>query len=219
MSIKRNNSYNKKLYSQVKIKQKLVINPQHTLIGLKRALPVIEDISRQGGTILLVGNNTKYRPLMQQYNIDVQQPYMYRSWVNGLLSNETLLKDHLMKYGFKIDRAPMSDWLRRNKVTDFLMKYEGYINMLNKPSLIIFLNTSHLSDALAEANSLNIPSIGLATTSMDASELTYPIPSNDRSLKTIALFLELVKQSIRNGAKQRKALLAHISKHKLKNKK
>ena len=213
------NFKNTKLYNRVKVKQKLVINPQHTLLGLKRALPVIEAISRQGGTILLVGSNTKYRKLMQRYAIEVQQPYMYRSWVNGLLSNETLLKDHLMKYGFKIDRAPMSGWLRRNKVTDFLMKYEGYINNLSRPSLVIFLNTSHLSDALAEANSLNIPSIGLTTTSMDASELTYPIPSNDRSLKTLALFLELVKQAIKTGAKQRKTLLNHISKHKQKTKK
>ena len=57
MPIKENNSH-QKLYTNVKVKQKLVINPQHTLLGLKRALPVIEEISRQGGTILLVGNNT-----------------------------------------------------------------------------------------------------------------------------------------------------------------
>ena len=76
-----------------------------------------------------------------------------------------------------------------------------------------------MSDALAEANSLNIPSIGLCTTSMNASELTYPIPANDQSLKTLALFLELVKQSIKKGAKERKTLLNYITKHKLKNKK
>ena len=55
---------------------------------------------------------------------------------------------------------------------------------------------------------------------MDASELTYPIPSNDRSLKTLALFLELVKQAIKNGAKQRKTLLNHIDQNinkKIKN--
>ena len=76
---------------------------------------------------------------MQQYAFEVNQPYMYRSWVNGLLSNDTLLKDHLVRYGFKIDRAPMSDWLRRNKVTDFLMKYEGYINAF-KPTIFSYLS-------------------------------------------------------------------------------
>merc|ERR1712078_725094 len=131
---------------------------------------------------------------MQQYAFEVNQPYMYRSWVNGLLSNDTLLKD-------------------------FLMKYEGYINVLKKQSLVIFLNTSRLSDALAEANSLNIPSIGLSTTAMDASALTYPIPSNDHSMKTLALFLELVKKSIKTGATKRKLLLNHISVHESKKKK
>ena len=30
------------------------------------------------------------------------------------------------------------------------MKYEGYMNHLKRPSLVVFLNTSQLSDALAE---------------------------------------------------------------------
>ena len=81
---------------------------------------------------------------------------------------------------------------------------------LKQPSLVIFLNTTQLSDALDEVNSLNIPSIGLATTSMDRSKLTYPIPSNDQSLKTLATFVELVKQAIKEGANQRKTVLKHI---------
>lgn len=196
--------------AHVKVVKKLVINPKDTLIGLKGALNVIKNISAGGGTILLVGNNPKYKYLMESYAQEVEQPFMYRSWVNGLLSNETLLKDHLFTYGFKIDRTPMSDWLRRNKVADFLMKYEGYLNSLKQPSLVIFLNTTQLSDALDEVNSLNIPSIGLATTSMDRSKLTYPIPSNDQSLKTLATFVELVKQAIKEGANQRKTVLKHI---------
>lgn len=211
MSNKTQFTNNKNSNIKVRVTKKLVINPQHTLIGLKGALKLIKDISRKGGTILLVGSNPKYRSLMQNYALEVGQPFMYRSWVNGLLSNDTLLKDHLVKYGFKIDRAPMSDWLRRNKVSDFLMKYEGYVNCLKRPSLVIFLNTSRLSDALDEVNSLNIPSVGLATTSMDTSKLTHPIPSNDHSLKTLNLFVEFVKQSIKEGAKQRKTVLKYMA--------
>jgi len=203
---------NKKLRNKVRVENKLIIDPEHTLIGLKSALKVVKDIARRGGTILLVGNSPKYKYIMQSYNLEVGQPFMYRSWVNGLLSNEALLKDHLMRHGFKIDRAPMSDWLRRNKVSDFLMKYEGYINNLKQPSLVVFINTSTLGDALDEVNALNIPSIGLATTSMDASQLTYPIPSNDQSLKTISLFVALIKQSITEGTHQRKRVLKYLEK-------
>merc|ERR1712100_267825 len=89
----------------------------------------------------------------------------------------------------------------------------GYINNLNQPSLVVFINTSILSDALDEVNALNIPSVGLATTSMDASQLTYPIPSNDRSLKTVSLFVELIKQSITEGTNQRKRILKYLAKH------
>ena len=202
----------KKVKIHGKVVKRLVINPKDTLIGLKGGLKLVKDISVSGGTILLVGNGRKYKYLMESYAREVKQPFMYRRWVHGLLSNDTLLKDHLLRYGSKIDRAHMSDWLRRNKVTDFLIRYEGYLNNLNQPSLVIFLNTSQLSDALDEVNSLNIPSLGLATTSMDRSKLTYPIPSNDQSLKTSALFVELVKEAIKEGVKQRKTVLKHMAK-------
>ena len=153
---------------------------------------------------------------MKQYAQDVKQPYVYRSWVNGLLSNDTILGAHLVRFGFKLERAPLSDWLKRNKAADFLMKYEGYMNHLKRPSLVVFLNTSQLSDALAEVSSLKIPSVGLATTSMDLNLLTYPIPSNDRSLKTISLFVELVKEAIREGQGERETILNYVKSYKQK---
>ena len=202
-----------KKFKHIKVSNRLVIDPQQTLVGLKKSLKFIKDISRKGGTILLVGNDPKFKSIMKQYAHDVKQPYVYRTWVNGLLSNETILGSHLVRFGFKLDRTPLSDWLKRNKATDFLMKYEGYVNHLKRPTLVVFLNTSRLSDALNEVNSLKIPSIGLATTSMDLDLLTYPIPSNDRSLKTVSLFVELVKQAIKEGNQERETILKYINQH------
>ena len=205
-----------KKLKHIRVSNRLVIDPQQTLVGLKKSLKFIKDISRQGGTILLVGNDPKFKSVMKQYAQDVKQPYVYRSWVNGLLSNDTILGAHLVRFGFKLERAPLSDWLKRNKAADFLMKYEGYMNHLKRPSLVVFLNTSQLSDALAEVSSLKIPSVGLATTSMDLNLLTYPIPSNDRSLKTISLFVELVKEAIREGQGERETILNYVKSHKQK---
>jgi len=205
-----------KKFKHIKVSNRLVIDPQQTLIGLKKSLKFIKDISRHGGTILLVGNDPKFKYVMKQYAQDVKQPYVYRTWVNGLLSNETILGSHLVRFGFKLDRAPLSDWLKRNKAADFLMKYEGYVNHLKRPELVIFLNTSRLSDALDEVNSLKIPSVGLATTSMDLNLLTYPIPSNDRSLKTVTLFVELVKQAIKEGNQEREKILNSLKEHQKK---
>lgn len=211
MSLKKEKEIKK--FKHIKVSNRLVIDPQQTLIGLKKSIKFIKDISRQGGTILLVGNDPKFKQIMKQYAQDVKQPYVHRTWVNGLLSNETILESHLVQFGFRLDRAPLSDWLKRNKAADFLMKYEGYINNLKRPALVVFLNTSRLSDALDEVNSLKIPSIGLATTSMDLNLLTYPIPSNDRSLKTVSLFVELVKQAIKEGNKERETILNYLKKH------
>ena len=82
--------------------------------------------------------------------------------------------------------------------------------MFRTPFIIIFLKQG-LGDAVNEVNSLNIPSIGLATTSLDISKLTYAVPSNDQSLKTISLFVNLIKLAIKDGQKQRQLVLDHMA--------
>ena len=51
--------------------------------------------------------------------------------------------------------------------------------------------------AVAEANHLNIPIIGIVDTNCDPDLIDHPIPGNDDSRRSIDLYCQLVKQTIK----------------------
>ena len=57
--------------------------------------------------------------------------------------------------------------------------------------------------AIAEANRLKVPVIALVDSNSDPSLLTYPIPGNDDSTKSIRIIVDVVLDSIQNGASKR----------------
>ena len=56
-----------KKLKHIRVSNRLVIDPQQTLVGLKKSLKFIKDINRQGGTILLVGNDPKFKSVMKNF--------------------------------------------------------------------------------------------------------------------------------------------------------
>jgi ribosomal protein S2 len=62
------------------------------------------------------------------------------------------------------------------------------------PDLIILFTKNQL--VVNEAAALNIPLMGLVDTNNDFSKITYPIPSNDDSIKTLYFFIKLIEKTL-----------------------
>ena len=56
--------------------------------------------------------------------------------------------------------------------------------------------------AVSEANHLNIPIIGIVDTNSDPDEISYPIPGNDDSRRSINLYCSLIKETIKSAENQ-----------------
>ena len=56
--------------------------------------------------------------------------------------------------------------------------------------------------AVSEANHLNIPIIGIVDTNSDPDEISYPIPGNDDSRRSINLYCSLIKETINSAETQ-----------------
>ena len=57
--------------------------------------------------------------------------------------------------------------------------------------------------AVAEANRLNIPVIGLVDTNSDPTVVTHPIPGNDDAVKSIRIIVETIAEAINEGLSKR----------------
>ena len=149
-----------------------IINLEHTFVHLRRAMNVVREISRLGGTVLFVGS----RPFQQEILVNAAnqcgQFYVYPKWLRGCLS------DH-------------EKTLRK-----------ASNGVLLQPDVIIVLDMNECGDALEEASIMNVPTIALCDTDCDPMLCTYPIPGNDDSYSSVELVAYFLSKAIQEGSRQ-----------------
>ncbi len=73
--------------------------------------------------------------------------------------------------------------------------------MKKTPDLIFIIDTNMESLAVAEAKKLRIPIIGSLDTNSDPTGIDFPIPGNDDARRSINLYCELLKDTIKDAEK------------------
>jgi len=73
--------------------------------------------------------------------------------------------------------------------------------MKKTPDLIFIIDTNVESLAVAEAKKLRIPIIAVLDTNSDPTGIDFPIPGNDDARRSINLYCELLKNTIKDAEK------------------
>ena len=81
----------------------------------------------------------------------------------------------------------------------------GISEMKKTLDLIFIIDTNIESLAVAEAKKLGIPIIAVLDTNSDPTGIDFPIPGNDDARRSINLYCELLKNTIKDAEKQIKA--------------
>ncbi|KAK0063778.1 28S ribosomal protein S2 mitochondrial [Biomphalaria pfeifferi] len=152
-----------------------IIDLEQTLSLLEQALNVCAHIVYRGGMVLFVCRNLQFLPWVEKTVRELGEYAHCRPWKRGIFTNAANIFNTLPIY----------------------------------PELCIFLGTQdtvfETHRAVVESNKLLIPSIGILDTNTDcASLITYPIPGNDDSPESLALYLHLFKTAILKAKEKRK---------------
>ena len=75
----------------------------------------------------------------------------------------------------------------------------GIREMGGTPDLLVVIDTNKESLAVAEANKLGIPVIGVLDTNSAPEGIDYPIPGNDDAARAIALYCDLIARAALDG--------------------
>ena len=67
--------------------------------------------------------------------------------------------------------------------------------------MIFIIDTNIESLAVAEAKKLGIPIIAILDTNSDPTDINYPIPGNDDARRSINLYCDLLKNTIKDAEK------------------
>jgi len=194
------------------LKKNYILDLSLSLVSLRTALELVENVSSNRLTIILSGQH----PLLSgrvKSECDVFLPYglyhVHRRWVGGIVSNFKYLALYVLPFLFKrtsMIRFPYHSKYRKRWLK-LLNLLSGLRNALISPSFTFGSSMRFNPWIVRESWSTGTAHASLINTgSKSTSLVTYPIAANDSSVESMILFLILFKNSFFLGLLKRRRL-------------
>jgi len=203
-----------------------IIDLEKTYAQLEKAAAFIEETSAKGKQVLFVGTKRQAQEVLREAATNCQMPFCVNRWLGGTLTNFATVKGSIDKYkkflawesDGTMDKLPNKEAAaNRRDMQRMHRNFEGLLEMEQLPSALVVIDTRNEDIAVAEAIRLNIPVIGLVDTNSDPTILTYPIPGNDDSIKSIRIVIETLLESIQAGIARREVVPQQVVKNTVVN--
>ncbi|KAJ1981635.1 hypothetical protein H4R35_000634 [Dimargaris xerosporica] len=193
-----------------------IINLEHTVAYLRRALDLTREVARQGGIILFVATRDAMVFPVAEAATECGQYHINGRWRPGTLTNsevvlsrcsdEVVPNDDALFAQSNLSMEQPSDTIQTEanvtRYTDQASLVQDKQRIF-KPDLMVFFNLLENKAALAEAKIANIPTIGIVDTDCDPYAVTYPVPANDDSVNGIKLLAALFSKAAEEGRQAR----------------
>jgi small subunit ribosomal protein S2 len=186
-----------------------IIDLTQTVEFLKSALVQVHKVISSGGKLLVVSTKKQASEQISNLAKETGQYYVNYRWLGGMLTNwKTIqnsikrlkkLEDQLSKENLGFTKKEI---LKFGKEKEKLQRSLGGISEMKKtPDIIFIIDTNIESLAVAEAKKLGIPIIAVLDTNSDPTGIEFPIPGNDDARRSINLYCDLLKDTIKNAEK------------------
>jgi len=182
-----------------------IINLESTLPMFTDAMNFIGGIAAKKGKVLFVGTKTAAQEIIKEQAERCGMPYVNHRWLGGMLTNYKTIRQSIKRLKdlesmFErnaFGRLNKKEILNLTREKDKLVRSLGGIkNMGGLPDAIFVFDVGHEKIAVTEANRLGIPVIGVVDTNNNPKGISYVIPGNDDSLRSITLYSTAAADSI-----------------------
>jgi len=176
-----------------------IINLEKTLPMLNDALNFMGTIAAKKGKILFVGTKTAAQEIIKDEATRCHMPYVNHRWLGGMLTNYKTIRQsikRLKELEAMFDKSSFGRLTKKEilNLTRDKAKLErslgGIKNMGGLPDALFVIDVGHENIAIAEAKRLGIPVIGIVDTNNTPDGISYVIPGNDDSLRSIGLYVK-----------------------------
>ncbi|KKZ68426.1 small subunit ribosomal protein S2 [[Emmonsia] crescens] len=169
-----------------------IISLDVTAAYLRRAAKVVREVTKHGGLVLFVGTRKGQRRIVVNAAERAKGCHVFQRWIPGSLTNSEQILGHC---GKKVVNA----------FDEPLPGYEAQLEKLPalKPDLVVCLNPLENRPLLHECGLHTIPTIGIIDTDANPTHVTYPIPANDDSLRSVAVIAGVLGRAGEDGQRVR----------------
>lgn len=187
-----------------------IIDLRQTQEALKRAYEATVRIAEEGKGILFVGTKKQAKDIIKEEASRENIFYVTERWLGGLLTNYDVLSQRIsrlrefeqMKEDGRWTMTSKKELARAEREYQKLLKYfDGIKEMDRLPGLVFIVDIHKDETALREALRVNIPVVAIVDTNVDPTEIDYPIPANDDSIRSISLVTKVIANAVAEGRK------------------
>ena len=201
-----------------------IIDLAKTIQQIRDAVEIVKELITNHKSILFVGTKKQAKSVIREVAENAGEFFVCERWLGGLLTNLQTIRQSIKKLD-RIEKriAAGGEGLTKKELsllTKEQLKLErnlsGVRNMRKLPGLVIVVDPGQEHIAVAEANKLGIPVMGLVDTNCDPDPIQHVIACNDDALKSIKLILETIAQAIIDKKNEMKVLEAKEEKEEEK---
>lgn len=185
-----------------------IIDLQKTRRLFNEAAAFVAQLGREGGRLLFVGTKRQAQEAMVDEARRCGQYHVTHRWLGGTLTNFVTIRNSVKRLkeieglldesnGLLIKKERLRLERERMKLDRNL---SGIRDLEQLPDALFVVDPKKEGIAVAEANKLGIPVIGIVDTNCDPELVDYVIPGNDDAIRTIRLFAGRIADAYMAGA-------------------
>ena len=184
-----------------------IIDLQQTVPMLHRAMVAVRNTVKSGGRLLFVGTKRQAASTVAEAASRCGQYYVNHRWLGGMMTNWQTISNSIKRLrSLEEQLAGETEGLTKKEILgltrerDKLDRALGGIKEIGGlPDILFVIDTNKESIAIAEANKLGIPVIGVIDSNSSPHGIDFPIPGNDDAIRAISLYCELIIGSVFDG--------------------
>jgi len=185
-----------------------IIDLLKTQANLESARQFASELAHRGGVVLFVGTKKQARDSIKEIAEAAGMPYVNQRWLGGLLTNFQTISQRikrlhdLERYETEGQLALLPTRERMAALADLAKlraNLGGVKNMQRPPDAIFVVDLNSEVIAVAEAQRLRIPIMGLVDTNCDPDGIDFVIPGNDDGIKSCALITKGIGDVVQAG--------------------
>jgi small subunit ribosomal protein S2 len=173
-----------------------IIDLAKTLRMFREASEFVEKLGRDGRRLLFVGTKRQAQDVVAEEARRCGQFWVTHRWLGGTLTNFVTIRQSIEKLldiearlGEENNLHTKKERLRMERERERMNRnLAGVRDLEALPDALFVVDPKKESIAVAEANKLGIPVIGIVDTNCDPELIDYVIPGNDDAIRTIRLF-------------------------------
>lgn len=187
-----------------------IIDLAKTMQQIRDAVEVMKETVAKHKSILFVGTKKQAKTVIKEVAEECGEFYVCERWLGGMLTNLSTIRQSV-KTLERIEKKIASGGEGLTKKEMILLSREqeklsrnlsGIRAMRKVPGLIVVVDPSKEHIAVAEANKLGIPVMGLVDTNCNPDPIDHVIACNDDALKSIKLIMQSLMHAIIDKKKE-----------------